>query len=254
MRSFIVYLPFFYWLTSCTPRSAESPLRAERDVIMQKYFHILDSLPLRDTLWDDNFRLLKAYYRHDTAYLNEEYTNLTTYLKSRSRNYRPTPCTDSPPLQHLDYDEVYRFSYSAGLCTDRIDLTIGEKKDAYTLTVKLDSMNISAGKCITKQFSKHIPQWVWEEFKQEIYYVDFWGMREQSGLQGDDGTSLRAYGYKKSYNGRYKLKAIDRWLPEHLAVGRLLKKVFDLSEIKGTCLNNSMNHSLQEYHVPKSFQ
>jgi len=238
MRSVTIIL--FLAIISCSTKRVDPQTPLARDVIMQKYFHLIDSLPVRDTL-DYRSRLLRAYYKNDTTYLNSEYNLLMIHLRNQWSEKDSRRCTPSPPLQTAGYKEAYRFSYSAAFCLIEIDITIGEKETGYMMDVKIDSADVTTNSCLVKaQFSKPIQQWQWEKMKKDIYYSDFWGMLEQTGADGVDGSSLSVYGYQKTDGSNYRLKGVERRSPEHTALGSVLKTVFDFSKVKGTCLNNNL--------------
>jgi hypothetical protein len=230
-------IALFLVINACTTKPEHAESLSARDATMKKYFQLLDSLPVRDTM-GEKFKLLRAYYRNDTAYLNEEYSALKIYLQQGVRH--PRACKDSAPLQRLGYQEAYRVSYWAAFCDRAIDITIGEKDSAYTLHVKIDSVDLITGACTTRQFTKPIKEWQWEAFKKNIYYVDVWGMQEQNDVTGVDGSGVIVYAYKKTSSNSFVIKAVDRFHPEHTALGIVLKTAFELSEVSGTCLNISI--------------
>lgn len=79
MKSFaVLYLVIL--LISCSGNAGEKQEANERDRIMSHYFSTIDSMPFQDTASED-FRLLKAYYKNDTVYLNKRYKQALDLLR-----------------------------------------------------------------------------------------------------------------------------------------------------------------------------
>lgn len=232
MRLFLLFVSLFLCFTGCTTSPTELPAQSPRDIIMQNYFRLLDSIAIRDTLRED-YLLLKAYYKNNTPYLEEHYAELRSNLRRHSDRPPFQRCEDPQALQQLNYDEAYRFSFSAAFYDTLIDITIGEKEKEFTIDVVVSAINRTGNKCVVvERCSKQIRQWMWERVKQEIYYCDFWGMREGNDIEGLDGWSLYVYGYKKDYQTKYRLKGIGRWSPRKTALAELYKTVLNFSELK----------------------
>jgi hypothetical protein len=140
-------------------------------------------------------------------------------------------CEQPPPINTLNFKEAYRFSYDAAFCNRSVSLTIGKKPDTVTLDTYLYEVNDTETECKTiSHTTKQLSEQVWDKFISSIDYADFWGLKEDNGRHGMDGSSLRVTGNERPINafqGRYK--AIYRWAAEQTAIGELFKKLLDQS-------------------------
>lgn len=216
-------------------RESYSPVQ-NRDSIMTKYFQAVDSLPYTDTLEYD-FKLLKAYYKGDTAFLKISYDNITELLKHRDKMREYHICEEPPALTTLKYEEAFRFSYGAAFCNKSVNLTIGKSGDSITLDFYLYEFNYEFKECKTIQHdTRNIDKQIWDTLIRGIRQADFWGLKEDNGNHGLDGSGLLVSGYERPINafkGRYK--TIYRWAAEEMAIGVLFKTVLDLAGIKVDC-------------------
>lgn len=205
---------------------------------MSKYFQVLDSLPYSDTL-DLRLKLLKAYRNNDTSYLKKRYSEITELLKSRKQITESHTCEEPGAINKLNFEESYRFNYGAAFCDKFVTMTIGKLKDTITLDFYLYEVSNGQTECKTiRHTTKQVDNKVWEELIKGIALSDFWGLKEDNGRFGFDGSSLRVTGYERPINafeGRYK--TIYRWAAEDMAIGQLFKRLLDLSDNKVDCFH-----------------
>jgi hypothetical protein len=222
----------------CKDSANKTDLTHDRDSIMSKYFQALDSLPYSDTL-DLNLKLLRAYHNNDTSYLKKQYSEIAELLKSRKQITESHACEEPVPINKLNFEESYRFNYGAAFCDKVVTMTIGKLKNAITLDFYLYQVNNGQTECkIITHITKQVDNKVWEELIKGIALSDFWGLKEDNGRYGFDGSSLRVIGYERPINafeGRYKM--IYRWAAEHMAIGQLFKRLLDLTGNKVDCFH-----------------
>lgn len=235
-RLFILLILTF--ILGCTDTQKKANLTEDRDSIMSKYFQALDSLPYSDTL-DLKLKLLKAYHDNDTHYLKKQYSEIAELLKSRKQITELHTCEEPLPINKLNFEESYRFNYGVAFCDKAVTMTIGKLKDAITLDFYLYEVNNGQTECKTiSHTTQQVDNKVWEELIKGIALSDFWGLKEDNGRYGFDGSSLRVVGYERPINafqGRYK--TIYRWAAEDMAIGHLFKRLFDLSGNKVDCFH-----------------
>ncbi len=235
-RLFILLLLTF--ILGCKNTAKKANLTEDRDSIMSKYFQALDSLPYSDTL-DVKLKLLKAYHNNDTYYLKKQYSEIAELLNYRKQITELHTCEEPLPINKLNFEESYRFNYGAAFCDKAVTMTIGKLKDAITLDVYLYEVNNGQTECKTiSHTTKQVDNKVWEELIKGIAFSDFWGLKEDNGRYGFDGSSLRVVGYERPINafqGRYK--TIYRWAAEDMAIGQLFKRLLDLSGNKVDCFH-----------------
>lgn len=227
-RIFLLSLLTFFF--ACNSDTGKQTAIKDRDYIMRKYFETVDSLPYSDTL-DMKFKLLKAYHANDTGYLNASYKEVADLLKYRKEMLESHICEQLPPISTLNFEEVYRFSYEAAFCNKSVTLTIGKKSDIIIMETYLYEFNDKQTECKTiSHTTKKLSVGDWNNLIDNIDYTDFWGLKEDNGRHGMDGSSLRITGYERPVNafeGRYK--TIYRWAGEQTAIGELFKKLLDNS-------------------------
>ena len=79
---------------------------------------------------------------------------------------------------------------------------------------------------------------MWDTPISDIEQADFWGMKEDNGRHGMDGSGLRLIGYERplnSFEGRHK--KIYRWAAEEMTIGILFKKLLDHSGANVDCFH-----------------
>lgn len=205
---------------------------------MAKYFQVIDSLAYIDTL-DQDFKLLKAYHIDDTAFLRKTFDDITRLLKYRNEMLESHICEEPAPLNTLNYEKAYRFNYGAAFCNKSANLTIGRSGDSLTADLYLYEYNDTQTECkIIKHTTQFVDKKIWDTLIAGIEQADFWGLKEDNGRHGMDGSGLTVTGYERSINafeGRYK--KIYRWAAEEMTIGILFKKLLDLSGIKVDCFH-----------------
>jgi hypothetical protein len=232
------YIFLLTLLIACKDKTAKNSSAQDRDSLMTKYFQVIDSLPYADTL-DQDFKLLKAYHTGDTLFLRKKYDEIAGLLKYRNEMLESHICQEPAALNTLNYEEAYRFSYGAAFCDKSANLTIGKSGDSITLDLYLFELNENQTECKTIQHTiQLVDKKMWDTLINGIEHADFWGLREDNGRHGMDGSSLTVTGYERPINafeGRYK--KIYRWAAEEMTIGILFKKILDLSNTKVDCFH-----------------
>lgn len=225
-------------LIACNDKTSRHSSFQDRDSIMTKYFQVTDSLPYFDTL-DQDFKLLKAYHTGDTALLRKTYDNVAGLLKYRNEMLESHLCEEPIALNTLNFEEAYRFSYGAAFCNKSANMTIGKLGDSITLDLYLFEFNDMQTECKTIQHTtKLVDKKIWDTLINGVEQADFWGLKEDNGRHGMDGSGLTVTGYERPINafeGRYK--KIYRWAAEEMTIGVLFKKLLDLSGTKVDCFH-----------------
>jgi hypothetical protein len=203
-----------------------------RDLIMNQYIHVLDSISSIDSL-DSDYKLLKAYNRNDTSYLKNSYSELLEGIKYLNA-LESTFCEQPRAINTTNFTTAFQFRYRAAFCDTAIIMTIGQRSDSVileTLLYRIVDRDDRQGEC--KMFFhgiKRLDEKDWDSFTNEISYLDFWGLSSDNGRRGYDGSTLIVTGYlhpRNAFKGSYK--KIYRWAAEESAIGSLFKKTFDLT-------------------------
>jgi hypothetical protein len=173
---------------------------------MTKYFQVIDSLDFYDTI-DSKLKLLKAYHSNDTIYLKKTYSELANLLKLRKEFQKSQVCQEPGPLHSLKCEEAYRFRYSAAFCDKLVNMTISKMSNAINLDLYLFQINNGQTECKTlSHTTKQLDNKEWYLMLKDLYYTDFWGLKEDNGDQGYDGSNLYVEGYQSpinAFNGNY---------------------------------------------------
>ncbi|MBR9860212.1 hypothetical protein GYB22_05595 [bacterium] len=195
---------------------------------MDEYFTLAKSSGLHDSS-EFNYTFLEAYHENDTSFLAEQLAS----LKYRANYGHKKDVIQIPSIYSYNFDEVYRFTYSAAFCNKSAILTIG--KNAYKQIIDLyiyeqhrpfspqdtfEGINIHHQK-IT------IDSNVWKKLQEGIYHSDFWGLMQDNGEWGFDGSTLTVAGYNKYGTTPDQTKIIRRWAAEEMAIGKLFKQILD---------------------------
>lgn len=139
-------------------------------------------------------------------------------------------------MSALAYEEAYRFCYDASFCDTIIEVTVGKAAQHFETTVRLYALDMFTGQCtLARADTKEIGQAVWADFKKDLRYYEYWGMKEINTVSGLDGSSLWIYGYQKVLRSGPAHKGMYRWAAENTAMGHLVRKVFDFSDVHVWC-------------------
>jgi hypothetical protein len=188
---------------------------------------------------NETFRLLKAYHDNDMNYLAYRYSEVADLLKLRKEIIKSHGCEEPIPVYKLNFEEVYRFHYGAAFCDKAVILTIGRIKDSITLELYLFEKKYGETECKTIRHEiRPLDKQVWDVLMEGIHFSDFWGLQEDNGQEGYDGSTLSITGFErpiKAFKGRYKI--VHRWAAENTAIGKLFKRLLDLSGNKVDCFH-----------------
>ncbi len=131
---------------------------------------------------------------------------MNRYLKS---------CAKNQEFDTLKADEAYKFVYESSFCHYFTVATItqnGNKIIARTIVYENASLMDSTPCTIAQQNEIILDSISWEKFQYELRNSDFWGLKEDNGSRGVDGSSLDVLGYQKSFEGMGERRSyVTRW-------------------------------------------
>jgi hypothetical protein len=236
-----IIIPLFLLaLFSCNPRPAanmEGAKESLRDSILKRHLAIVRGIPYYDTFSAD-FQLLKAYYSNDS---NSLVKNDSAFEKRISRHARRQKfydsCTGQLPLSRLNCIQAYRFEYHGPICSFITTLTIVHYQDSTVLhtLVFVAELDQDTSKIVT-DYSIRLDSTKWADFEERLNGADFWGLKEENGNSGIDGSNLWVYGYTKESNwepARYQY--VHRWSPIS-GIRDCFEWLLKLSKCKTGCL------------------
>ncbi|MBN9295756.1 MAG: hypothetical protein J0I41_02045 [Filimonas sp.] len=230
---------FLTLLFGCKQTSKPYSTFSLRDSILATYFKVTDSLSNSDTT-DFNYKIVKAYMTNDTVFLKKLRTDIELERSPGTRWAALDSCIHIPKLQDLDADEAYRFVYEAAFCPYKINVTVSRKKDNSTLHFILYQFAWDSASCkIIKEYDKKLVPAHWNEITDAIQYADFWGLKRDNNIHGNDGDDITVIGYQKadSLRGRpAKYNYVRRWSITQTSLHNPFHLILKLSDNKQGCI------------------
>ena len=161
---------------------------------------MIDSSGMYDTT-DINYTTLKAYIQNDTTSL-KKIDSFINVKKDKRENWELwTSDIPLPQLKQLNVDEGYRFIFSLQGSPVYEAITIFEKDTTFRLNYLFYAHNTDSRKFEKiREFEKNISKEQWRTLTQKITDADFWGLKNDKGYHGLDGSDLTVIGYYKSEN------------------------------------------------------
>ncbi|RYG27678.1 MAG: hypothetical protein EOO01_41000, partial [Chitinophagaceae bacterium] len=118
---------------SCTENERNYSVSERRDSLVTHYIKLVDSLNSFDSL-DSRTRMLLAYMANDTAYMKAVNYDLEEAFDESREHFQARRKIQPPDITTYNFDEAYRFQYSAAFCDQSVDITIGSKNDSVLLS------------------------------------------------------------------------------------------------------------------------
>jgi hypothetical protein len=240
----LIYLIFLF---SCKQKETKSQVSL-RDTALSTYLKAMDSIPAYDTANTD-FRMLRAYYRNDTNYLQEYLENRKQYLVHlKKEDYKldhvyPDSCIHQERLDRTDYEEAYRFKYTQSFCPYKVNVTVSRKADSIVLSFVLykpadDPQFNTTGCKIIEQYSKTLSLRDWTEIHNAMTHADFWALSRINDIGGFDGSTLEVEGFlnehlKTPHPPKYHV--VRRWIGSSSALFDAFVTVLKSSRDKEGC-------------------
>jgi len=230
---------FTIGMINCKTSTQKQLLVEKKDSLLQKYLGLIDSLPYYDSNSID-LQMLKAFSLNDTSTL-EQLLERTRYLNTKlDWEKHLDSCVKQPSFEDIAAEEKYRFSYNQSFCPYVTTLTAIKQKDSMFLNTIVYQYAWDSVPCkIISQSIKPIDSLVWGEFQESLERADFWGLRSDNGRHGLDGSSLMAFGFKRSHylqSAPDKSNFISRWSPASNAVFSCFILLLKYSKAKDGCI------------------
>jgi len=213
-------------ISACQEQNSQKSKPSLKDSVLNEYLQDKASLPYFDTS-ESNFRIMKAYNKNDTAFLSKVRDKLEEEKKYRPSLDSMESCLQQPKLQDLKVEEAYRFLYRSTGSSTNFHITIskfGEELKLRFITYKFQGYD-TLGCRILEEYDKPISATMWTSVVNALDTADFWGLKENNGIEGYDGDNIKIIGYinkTQFFPGRHHL--VYRW-----AVSRTtLSKAFEL--------------------------
>jgi hypothetical protein len=207
-------------LFSCNERNGGTKLSL-RDSILKAHLSEVDSLDFYDTT-DINYKLIKAYYNNDTIFFKKfekDFYSAKILKKQWASGYG---CVHLARLKDSNADSIYRFIYYQAFSPYETSLTVSKSGDTINIHTVVYHPGRDTIPCeIIDDFDKTISLKEWNEFNTSLVSADFWGLKEENGIHGLDGSALAIYAFIKGDNTIWhprKTKTVNRWTPDKLPI------------------------------------
>jgi hypothetical protein len=237
--------PFLiFLLASCKEAMVPKAQISFKDSLIGEFLTHIDSLDFYDTT-NYNFKVLKAYYKNDTAFFRQMQKDIEYERKYSSENSYFDSCVTLKKLSDLNVDEVYRFRHSESFCSYSQFVTISRKgKSIFLHYLEISSSpdgqvieyrdkdgakRIGPGCKVEKEFSKCLKDKDWEILMNNVANADYWLLKERQYHGCCDGSFWTIDGYTKRlmyYTGQ-QIHSVYRWTPNNsfAELGRVFMKL-----------------------------
>jgi len=226
-------------LYSCHQDLNHNKSISTRDSILNQYLKVIDTLPYYDTANQD-YQFLRAYALNDTSTLKNIRDYHTRFKTIPWIDYYLDSSATSQDFSKLNADEAYSFGYYASFCPYYTVTTIFKSGEVIKINsiVYQNADSYDSIPCkIVEQTMLTVDSLSWEKFKESLEVADFWGLKEDNGYHGVDGSSLNILGFQKVGRGHKERRAyVTRWNPHNLSITGSFIMLLRFSKIKSGCL------------------
>ena len=170
-----------------------------RDSVLKQYVDYTSQLPFFFDKSSYDYRLIKAYYMNDTAFL-KTVSNDIAVNDQKSGDGFPDSCRRHPVIEKLNVDYVYQFDYSESFCNLAYYFTITKNKDTIILQAVIYQGDNNTKSCkVVRQDSIKLTQQNWDDFMQSIQFADFWGLNQYKKFGCCDGDFLTVKAIERNW-------------------------------------------------------
>jgi len=240
-------------LASCKQPEHRTEVLSLRDSILRQHLSLTDSVDFYDTSNLD-YKLLKAYFKNDTASLKEINAAMNRFAKTTLSSGLDS-CIFPKIISNLKADEAYRFIHSQPFCYFGLSVTISRFGDSVCLqyvdfilpnydgipreiTFKNGKQYKQEQNCIViKQTQKILNLNAWKELESAILAADYWGLKHTSPRLLFDPSFWQIDGYTKEARlatGQH-FQSVIRDSPSMEAFKNLGRLFIKLAGEKGMC-------------------
>ena len=229
-------LSLFY---SCKENQNKIQIVSIKDTVLKEHFLMIDSLPYYDTN-DFDYQILRAYYNNDSVFFKKLQADITYKRNNKGMLDFMDTCIHQQLLKDLKTDEAYRFIYSAAFCPYKLNVTITKTINKYNLHFIIYQFRWDTADCrIINEYDRSLTESNWKQIDEALDNADFWGLKEDNGVHGLDGSTLQIDGYIKgdsNYLRSSKSHSISRWSPGPTAIFNPFTLVLKFSGNRQGCL------------------
>jgi len=205
---------FLFLLFSCNSNNSPRPNYATRDSLLKRHFSMVDTMPYYDTTNVD-FKFLKAYSINDTTTLKELQKYLDNINTKAQWELDSDSCIKLKKFVDLEADEAYRFEYRAAFCQSLTTATIIKSGNLIRVNciVYQPAFFFDSTSCkLIEQKETVLDSISWDKFQSSMNACDFWGLKEDNGHHGNDGNTLKVYGYQRALQWNPERRSyVSRW-------------------------------------------
>jgi hypothetical protein len=214
LKTFIISGFVLMTVASCKNTSTQALPYSIKDTVLNEHLLALDSALYFDTT-EINYKVLKAYQKNDTAFFKKLRLDIIKEKQFATERQLMDSCIHLQKLQDLKVDEAYRFIFTAAFCPYKLNVTVSKKADTANIHFIVYQYKWDTAVCrIISEYDKKLNSKDWETFSEAIDKSDFWGLKQQNGIHGLDGSTLITMGFikaKNTFDTRPQYNYVYRW-------------------------------------------
>ena len=185
----IFSVTFFLFLFACSTKKNSNHTSTNKDTVVRQFLEYSSKSKFYDTT-NYNYKILKANFYNDTAFLKKVLTDIERSKKDHTNGF-PDSIRRHPDISVMEIDEAYQLNYSETFCDLTSYLTISKKGDTIMLnSVIYQEIKEPSFLKIFKETEKKLTLKEWKEFANLISYADFWSLTSYKESIGFDGNYL----------------------------------------------------------------
>ena len=228
----------FFQSTSCdNQHKSKNDDSTLKDSVINNYVDLLSISPSTDTS-DIKYKLLKALKSNDTLFLKQAINDIKQAKMIQIESKNSDTLIKKIDFIKLNVSEGYNFIYTGTFCPFVSCFLITKNNEIFNLHVTIyqhDSQN-TYGR-IVSEYDKKLTETIWAEFKEKLFYSDFWALNFSNDVIDSHRDGLQVTGFR-SNNPRTHFpegKTISRARPRKQAIFLPFEFLLKLSGDKKTC-------------------
>ncbi len=251
---YLILILLIISLFSCTEESSNAKT-ALKDSVLKTHLLEVDSLDFYDTT-DINYKLIKAYYNNDTLSLKKIAESIYSNKRFKKQWEFSDSCVHLTKLKDSKADSIYRFIYSQAFSPYETNLTVSKTGDTARIHLVVYQTSRDTIPCeIIDEFDKILSIKEWNEFDASLSSADFWGLKDDNGIHGVDGSDLTIYAFIKGDNSNWhprKTQKVTRWSPYNLPINDCYELLFKFIADRYRTTQKLQFSHFQKHYISKN--
>ena len=254
VSKYLLFLHLICLLFSCAENNSSTTFSL-KDSILKAHLLEVDSLDFYDTT-DINYKLIRAYHNNDTIFFKKYEKEVYSDKMFKKQWEYGDSCIHLAKLKDSKADSIYRFIYSQAFSPYETNLTISKSGDTAKIHLVVYQTSRDTIPCeIIDEFDKTLTLSEWNEFNNSLSSADFWGLKEDNGVHGVDGSTLTIYAFIKGDNTYWhprKTQTVSRWSPYNLPINGSYVLLFKFIRARYQMTQKLELDHFQKYYISKN--